>query len=198
MPAEAKKTAPVHGGESTVTTAPKGAKAPAMGSSEAETPEMVTKAPTAPTAPPMPSTEAETPAMVTPAPKAPPGLPPPPPLTPTKVTVRCMGLGSVVWHGEPPELRDNIIKRLNDRGRILRHTVDGMGVTWAEFATKEQGKRAVAKINGQTALGQYKLTVELVEDGRWPAMPTFVHPVRRDDRRERTQGGQRHKKHKCI
>ena len=70
-----------------------------------------------------------------------------------------------------------------DVDEIIRHTVDEMGVMWAEFATKKQGKRAVAKINGQTALGQYKLMVEIVEDGSWPAM-------------EATQGGQRHKKRK--
>ena len=57
-----------------------------------------------------------------------------------------------------------------DVDEIIRHTVDEMGVMW------EQGKRAVAKINGQ-----YKLMVEIVEDGCWPAM-------------EATQGGQRHKK----
>ena len=59
-----------------------------------------------------------------------------------------------------------------DVDEIIRHTVDEMGVMW------EQGKRAVAKINGQ-----YKLMVEIVEDGSWPAM-------------EATQGGQRHKKRK--
>ena len=37
---------------------------------------------------------------------------------------------------------------------------------------------------------------ELVEDGSWPAMAAVAHPLRRDDRRERTQGGQRHKKRK--
>ena len=46
-----------------------------------------------------------------------------------------------------------------DVDEIIRHTVDEMGVMW------EQGKRAVAKINGQ-----YKLMVEIVEDGCWPAM----------------------------